>query len=101
MDLYSTALLVAIVLSGAALAVASAARFPGTDRRLPAIARWCGLSALAAGLYSALHHLVNGHLPGTAMTMGWIDFFRYHPAFVVVVVSSAGALALAHRKGVR
>ena len=105
-QLYSLTLLVALAAAGLA-AVGSVGLLlrPQSSvlrRCLYTVARIGGLAALAFGLLSLAVHVAFAHRPGTAEALGPVSFFEVHPAYLVVFVVAAGAIALSrfvHRKG--
>jgi hypothetical protein len=86
--LYSIALGAAIAAAALSL-LARAGRF-GRARAL-------ALASLAFLILSVTVHLAFGHRPGTDQALGFVAFFREHPAFAIVGVASL-ALVLAFRR---
>jgi len=56
------------------------------------LALLCGLAALISGAASAGVHFAAGHGPGAAEPMQGIQFFRFHKAYLLVLILAAFSL---------
>ncbi len=97
--LYSTTLLLAIVsVAGAWIGLALrllAAQWAAPPPRVIRFAAWLALLFTAG---SGLIHFLGGHPPGSQEALGPLEFFRIHPAFVVVA-GLAGVAVYWQRRG--
>jgi len=96
---YSTTLLAALVLAGAASLCGAALMVTG-KRRLEIFVTWTGVAATAFGATSLLVHLRFGHHSGSPEPMALPAFFANHRAYfgVAALVLLAASLRLLHAR---
>ena len=97
MDIYSTTLLVAMLVAAVAVLGAVAVWFRGDGVRFRRTARTAGVLSALLAVFALSYHLVAGHTPGTAEALGPIDFLLEHPAPLVTFLAGVATIWLAHR----
>lgn len=87
-------LLLGLAASAAVLSwlLLAASRWWPATRRVSTVVACCSIVLDASSL---ANHLVAGHRPGSPESMTFGEFLAQHPAFVVVLLAAAVAVALA------
>ena len=89
MDVYSTTLLISMLVAAVAVLGAVAAWLRRDDVRFARTAQVAGVLSVLLAVVALSYHFVRGHRPGTVMALSVAHFLGEHPAPLVTILAGA------------
>jgi hypothetical protein len=97
LDIYSLALLSAMVLTAGTVLLAAAGHWLGHSHALMAAGR-VNVTAFGFAVFAAAYHLSSGHVPGSPEALSPISFAGAHGALTLTLLATVGFFVFAGRQ---